>query len=243
MASGTQTLVHGGERQGLGAGTVTAGRAAAWAAMLRSMVRVLQDSSRTPDIHVIEDVCSAGRFRALLDAARASGEGAEVLRARPELDGSTLDVPLLRGLGEDTLGGAYVRHLERNGLGIYEDPLSFEFVQDPDVRYLIHRWRQTHDLWHVLLGLGAQGYEEVLVHTFALGHLRLPISALIVGFGVPKHLVLEGRWGALRHGVSAMYRAGRDARPLLLVPWEQLWDRPLDELRRAYRIRPYAASP
>ena len=57
-------------------------------------------------------------------------------------------------------------------------------------------------------------------------------------FGTMKHLVLERRWGTLRHSALDAYRAGRDAAPLLSVYWEDYWEDHLDDVRAAYRVRP-----
>ncbi|MEP6866355.1 MAG: Coq4 family protein, partial [Deltaproteobacteria bacterium] len=112
------------------------------------------------------------------------------------------------------------------------------YIDDPDMAYLMRRFRQTHDVWHALLGLGVAGHEEVIIHWFAFGQLRLPVSAMVMVLGGLKHLVLERRWGALRHSAMEAYRAGRDAAPLLPVIWEDRWTDDLDAVRGDVRIRP-----
>jgi len=199
--------------------------------------RVLRDSSRLADIHIVADIIGRDRFTELLADARASGEP-DVMRTRPEIDDREVDFDGLRRLPSDTLGGAYVRHLDRNRLTVYTDPTSDRFIDDPDVRYLIHRYRQTHDIWHVLVGLGTQGHEEVLLHAFIFGLLRLPNSAMIVALGGLKHLLLERRWDALRHTLRDAYRSGKAASPLLMVRWEDHWATSLEDVRKRYCITP-----
>lgn len=199
--------------------------------------RVLRDSNRLADIHLVADITGRDRFTELLADARGEGEP-EVMRSRPEIDNDEVDFDALRKLPPETLGGAYVRHLDRNQLEVYTDPTSDRFIHDPDVRYLIHRYRQTHDIWHVLVGLGTAGHEEVLLHGFIYGQLRLPNSALIIALGGLKHLVLEQRWQALRHGLRDAYRSGRAASPLLMVRWEDHWTDKLEDVRRRYNITP-----
>jgi ubiquinone biosynthesis protein Coq4 len=53
-----------------------------------------------------------------------------------------------------------------------------------------------------------------------------------------KHIVLERRWGALRHSMLEAYRAGREAAPLMPVYWEDLWEAPLETVRVAYNVIP-----
>ncbi len=210
------------------------------ALILRAIVRVMRDSSQIAEIHRVADITSRSRFRSLLDRAMVGGRPPAIMVKRPEIDDEHVDLDALRRLPADTLGGAYVRHLDRNDLALYVSPTSPEHVDDPEIRYLIHRYRQVHDIWHVLLGLGTRGHEEVLLHAFVLGHLRLPISALVVMFGTLKHMILEARWAALRHALLASYRSGRRASPLLMVTWEELWSRPLDDVRRQFGVRPCA---
>ena len=101
----------------------------------------------------------------------------------------------------------------------------------------MRRFRQTHDVWHALLGLGILGHEEVVIHSFSYGQLRLPVSAMIMTFGTLKHIVMERRWGALRHSLREAYDVGRNAQPLLKVTWEDQWGDPIDEVRHRYGLR------
>lgn len=204
----------------------------------RAIVRVLGDSTRTHEIHRVEEITGRPRFRALLAELADTPEGQRLMTERPELSSERVDFDHLRALPATTLGGAYVRHLDSNHITADYQAAATRHVDDPDIAYLMRRFRQTHDVWHTLLGLGIAGHEEVVIHSFSFGQLRLPVSALIMVFGTMKHLVLERRWGALRHSMREAYHAGRDAAPLMSAYWEDLWDEPLDEVRARYRVRP-----
>lgn len=206
-----------------------------WGMLLGAMARLLRDSDRLDDIHIVAEITGRRRLRALLDELEAAD--AAILRERPEIDERSVDFEALRRLPADSLGGAYVRHLDAHGLSIYRGPPSDRILADPDLRYLVHRYRQIHDIWHVLLGLGVAGHEEVLLHAFVFGLLGLPNSALIVLFGGIKHMVLERRWPALRHGLLEAYRNGRAAGPLLSVDWERRWAHRLDAVRAELGVR------
>lgn len=214
-----------------------------------SIVRGLKDSTRTDELLVAEELVCRGRFNALrqtlADEIDASEEARTLLRERPRLASSDVDFDALRALPADTLGGAYVRHLDRFGLDpdLLADPAghwSGARYADPTAAYLHERYRQTHDLWHALTQLGIAGHEEVLVHCFTWGQLRLPYSALIVLFGTLKHVLFERRWHTLTHQLRDAHEAGLEAAPLLLVHWERRWHHPLAEIRRDYRIRTLA---
>lgn len=204
----------------------------------QAIVRVLGDSRKTHEIHRVEEITGRPRFRAIQASLEATPEGQRLLRERPELSSDHVDYEALRRLPETTFGGAYVRHLDGNRITADYQAAATRHVDDPDMAYLMRRFRQTHDVWHALLGLGITGHEEVIIHSFSYGQLRLPVSAMIMLLGTMKHIVLEKRWGALRHSMFDAYRAGRDAAPLLPVYWEDLWERPLDEVRATYNVWP-----
>ena len=204
----------------------------------RAVVRVMADSDQTSEIHRVEEITGRPTYRKLLAQFRTTPEGQRLLAERPELSSDHVDYERLRGLPAHTLGNAYVRHLDGNKISADYQAAVTRHVEDEDMAYLMRRFRQTHDVWHALLDLGITGHEEVVIHAFSWGQLRLPVSAMVVTFGTLKHLVLERRWGALRHSLLEAYRAGTAARPLLGVIWEDLWAAPLDDVRARYRVRP-----
>jgi ubiquinone biosynthesis protein Coq4 len=51
-------------------------------------------------------------------------------------------------------------------------------------------------------------------------------------------MVLERRWDTLRHSLREAYQLGRSAEPLLGVPWERMWDEPVDAVRTRLGLRP-----
>ena len=203
-----------------------------------AVVRVLGDSTKTHEIHRVEEITGQPRFRRVLAELHDSDEGRRLLDERPELSSDCVDYDALRALPATTLGGAYARHLDDNGITADYQAAATRHVDDPDIAYLMRRFRQTHDVWHALLGLGIAGHEEVVIHSFSWGQLQLPVSAMIMFFGTMKHMVLERRWGTLRHSMGEAYRAGREAAPLIGVIWEDLWSEPIDHVRAAYGVQP-----
>jgi ubiquinone biosynthesis protein COQ4 len=203
----------------------------------QAIVRVLGDSTKTHEIHRVEEITGRPRYRRLLRELSSTPDGRSLLARRPELSTRHVDYDYLRSLPVTTLGGAYVHHLDGNGITADYQAAATRHVDDPDIAYLMRRFRQTHDVWHALLGLGIDGHEEVTIHWFTYGQLQLPVSALIMLFGTIKHVVLERRWNALRRGLYDAYRAGVEAAPLIGVIWEDMWDRPLDEVRAKYAVR------
>lgn len=202
----------------------------------RCTVRVLADSNRTLDIITAEEIAAQTQLRALIDGGLfdVDAEARALFADRSVLADTDLDA--LRSLAPHTLGGAFTRFLDRHGLDYHLTRQPTPHTRDPDAAWLLHRLRQSHDIWHVLYGVGTRGHEEVLIHAFSLGQTGVATSAMIVALGGIKHILLERRWRelpALRHA----YESGRRAKPLLGVYWERRWGEAVEDLRRDLRIR------
>lgn len=202
--------------------------------------RVLADSNRTQDIIEAEEITAQTALRALLDAGVFDGdEGQRLLVERPCI--ADVDLDALRDLPSNTLGGAYVRFLDDNHLDLsLLKNLPTPHTRDPDAAFLLNRIRESHDVWHTLLGLGTRGHEEILIHAFSLAQTGFPASVLIILLGGIKHIVLERRPREIP-GLARAYRIGRRARPLLSAHWERQWEEPIDRVRARYEITPYRA--
>lgn len=205
---------------------------------LRAIGIVLADSQRTEQIHLVEEITGKQRFAEALRTLFDNEDGRALLHDRPELSSQHIDYDKLRQLPVGTLGRAYVDHLDRNGLSADYQASKTTHCDDPTLSYLMRRFRQTHDVWHALTNLGIEGHEEVIIHAFSFGQLRLPVSVLILFFGTLKHIVLERRKGALRHALWEAFEHGRQAMPLLPVYWEKMWEQPLDKVRARYGVVP-----
>src|ERR1051326_7518483 len=110
----------------------------------QAVVRVLADSTKTHEIHRVEEITGRPRYRRILREMQASPDGQRLLRDRPELASDRVDYDRLRALPETTLGGAYVRHLDRNHITADYQAAATRHVDDPDMAYLMRRFRQTH---------------------------------------------------------------------------------------------------
>ncbi len=135
--------------------------------VLSGAARVLRDSNETLEIVAIEEIMAQQQLRYLLSSGRFDTlEGEALLKDRPHL--ADTDLERLRRMPSTTLGGAWARFLDDHGLSVEVTKQPTPFTDDPDEAFVLHRIRQSHDLWHVLLDLGTCGHEEVLVHAFSL---------------------------------------------------------------------------
>lgn len=145
------------------------------------------------------------------------------------------DIEALAKMPADTLGGAYGRHMTSNGL-------RPDFYDDVPARHRMHylrlRIRQTHDIWHVLTGLGTDEFDEVALQAFYSGQFPNSTGAIIAVAAFLKS-ILRGRFDELTKHMESFaegFVAGKRSGCLIAVKWEELWEEKLETLRHRYRI-------
>jgi ubiquinone biosynthesis protein COQ4 len=204
------------------------GRSVAHTRGLVAFVRFVRDTDRLPEVfRMAEGLATKPRLAAVVRSARASQQGADAISKRTAL--GRVDLHALRLLPETTLGYAYSEHMHRNGL--CADAIeSVAGVSDAD--YVRNHLRETHDLWHTVLGFDTSIAGELGVQAFYLAQIPTHLSLAILGGGVLNCIEsglshVEPRMTAITRG----WAMGKHAAPLFGLAWNTLWERDLAALR------------
>jgi hypothetical protein len=123
--------------------------------------------------------------------------------------------------------------LDRDSLGLADLPAPLDYL---NVRIL-----QCHDVWHLVAGYETTGLHEVAISGFQMAQFGHHYSSMFLGLVLTKVAFtqpFEGT-GFLLDTILSAYRHGRETPPLLGVAWEEIWDRPIDEIRLALGVSPY----
>ncbi len=200
-----------------------------------AVYRILRDSTATDEVVIAEEITAQEQLRFWLrEGIFETEEGRRLWSERPEI--SETDLDSLRALPDGSLGREFARFLDDQSISLAGLAQGTPFTDGEEESYLMRRIRQCHDLWHVLLGVGTQGHEEVLVHCFSVAQTGFPYSLMVISLGSLKHMVLEGRWNTLRHDTRAAWRSGANAAPILGIFWEDRWSQPLETVRHELGI-------
>jgi ubiquinone biosynthesis protein COQ4 len=165
-------------------------------------------------------------YASLAQELQQSEEGRRMLSERPSLQGETLDLGALERLPEGTLGHAFARYFRDNKISPFKTTLEIK----SDIDFIGKRYRETHDLLHVLTGYGTDVVGEMELQAYALGNLGIRTAALILVVGTLGQL--KGRpsgselSGYLRR-VWAAYRRGRASQQFLSFSFERHWETPV----------------
>jgi ubiquinone biosynthesis protein COQ4 len=144
-------------------------------------------------------------------------------------------VEQLLQLDQDTLGGAYARHMK--ALALRPDYYAQETPRHK-LHYLRLRIHQTHDIWHTLTGFGTDPAGEVGLQGFYFAQFTNGQAAMIAAGAILKS-ILRRRYGELERFVEVFcegFNNGRRARSMLGVKWENLWQERVDALRQRFNV-------
>lgn len=172
---------------------------------------------------------------------------------------TTVNFSYLSSLPPSTLGYAYWEFLHSHSYSP-DERSPVRFISDPNLSYVLQRYRETHDLWHLLTGLRTDVTGEVTQKLFEFIQTGIPMTAISAAIGPIAIAMHPQQHQQQQHqrgthievnssgagssstgvGVTDLYKwawnAGHKADFLLAVEWEKEWETSLDELRRKYRI-------
>jgi ubiquinone biosynthesis protein COQ4 len=165
--------------------------------------------------------------------------GAALGQERPSLFAVLNDREALAKLAPGSLGRAYLDWTEAEeitaaGLASTAEGWFSEEGLSEDRRFVMERYRDMHDLWHVLTGYGRDLVGELALLTFSLVQVRHAGLALPVVFGYLSHVFDPHR----RRLLKDAWRRARRAAWLPVQDWERLVGCSLDQVREELRVGP-----
>ncbi|KAI5812876.1 ubiquinone biosynthesis protein coq-4 [Pyronema omphalodes] len=159
--------------------------------------------------------------------------GRRILRDRPRITSTSLNLPYLRSLPDNSVGREYVRWLDREGVSP-DTRTEVKYIDDPEEAYVMQRYRECHDFYHALTGLPVVREGEVALKAFEFANLLIPMTGAAMGAVVTlKKEERERMWSvyfpwAIRNGVNSEC--------VLNIYWEEELETDVDALRKRLGI-------
>ena len=234
---------------------------------MHSSVTALSDPTRADAVAAVGEVTGAFALSRMRAGMEQDDTGRRILRDKPVVDEAVAERARLllrqrrdgssdssvgfsnpvnsgrrRGV---TFGAAYAHFLESHEFNP-EERSPVRFVEEPDLAYVMTRYRQCHDYWHVLTGLPPTVLGELALKWLELMQTGLPLAALSATGGAlgASGLTSEERtllrtvyipW-ALRVGTRMKSNA------LMCTYYEEELETDLDALRERLGIEPAPSS-
>ena len=157
-------------------------------------------------------------------------DGAPLLRERPDILAQLTDRELLRRMPTNSLAHAYLRFVESEGItaeGLRDASVQAERYEGPaDIELVRKRMRDTHDLWHAVLGYRGDVLGEAAVLAFTFAQTRNPALGVLVLVGLTKLRSPEAR-----RLILGGYTRGLRSKWFPAQVWETLPPLPIDDVR------------
>lgn len=188
-----------------------------------------------------------------------------MLIERPSVNSDTVDVDYLAGLDRGKFGREWIEWLKENGVGP-DGRAEADYMTTPEHKYLIQRYRESHDFYHLLLRMPVTQLGETVVKYFEMAQMNMPVAGFAAAGGTlrilasnlsslpkPSQLVAaalgqpvtsaatpqvpsSADLSALQTLIPWAMQVGRTSIPLISIEWERCWERDIDEMRHEFGI-------
>ncbi|KAA8916475.1 hypothetical protein TRICI_001338 [Trichomonascus ciferrii] len=160
--------------------------------------------------------------------------GRRILKDRPRITSTSLDLDRLRKLPKNTVGNVYMQWLDKEGVSP-DTRLPVRFIDDPECAYVMQRYRECHDFYHAITGLPVIMEGEVGVKAFEFANTGIPMTGL-AAFSEPFKLGPKQRKRLREIYIPWALTNGLRSKPLLNVYWEEVLEKDAEELRQELGI-------
>ena len=109
--------------------------------------------------------------------------------------------------------------------------IQVHYITDPELAYVLQRYRDCHDFYHCVVNLPVDGLSELAVKFFEFANLGFPMCGFAAAFG---HLRItpKKRERLFREYAPWAVKCGVSAQSLITVYWEERWEQNIDELKK-----------
>ena len=141
-----------------------------------------------------------------------------------------------REFPDGSLGNAYKEYMSSHGFDT-DERSKVRFISDPDTAYVILRYRQVHDFWHVLCALPPSVLGEIALKWFEWRETGFPSCGLSALIGPLKLSAGEKYLLVTKYVPWAMRSASRSI-DLMSYMYEDNLDVPLQVVRQQLNVEP-----
>ncbi|CAG90725.2 DEHA2G15796p [Debaryomyces hansenii CBS767] len=160
--------------------------------------------------------------------------GRQILRERPRITSTSLDLDKLRELPDNTIGKTYVNWLDREGVSP-DTRVPVKYIDDEELAYIYQRYRECHDFYHSITGLPIIIEGEIAVKILEFMNIGIPMSGLGALFA-PLRLKPSQKERLYNIYYPWGFKSGLNSKPLINVYWENILEEDINEFRHKMGI-------
>jgi len=155
--------------------------------------------------------------------------GRQILRERPRMTSTSLNLDYLKLLPDNTIGKTYINWLEREGVSP-DTRVAVKYIDDEELAYVYQRYRECHDFYHAITGLPIIIEGEIAVKVLEYMNIGIPMSGLGALFA-PFHIKPSQRERLYSIYYPWAFKSGLNSKPLINVYWENILEEDINEFR------------
>lgn len=126
-------------------------------------------------IACLGEVTGESAIKHMREKMLETSEGSEILRDMPRINSKTVSLNKLSELPENTLGRVYADFMRDNNITA-DSRLPVQFISDPEMAYIMQRYREVHDLVHATLFMKTNMLGEVSTYQYRIFLLNKGIN-------------------------------------------------------------------
>ncbi|MFV0645333.1 MAG: Coq4 family protein [Sphingomonadaceae bacterium] len=204
---------------------------------------LLRDKENTEEVFYIFEALPTHDVRGRAQRFLTSDHGRQLRLSEPYLPDLLDDHAMLRAFPADSVAHAYLDFMESQGLtaaGLVEEYDQFREGRtafDDKFEWYISRYRDTHDLLHVLTGYNRDALGEQCVLAFTHGQ-NGGLGYLFIAYAAALHMRGNGAADApVIRAVREAQKLGKGCPTIAEMPIEDVLAMPLEEARSSFGIR------
>ncbi|PWY97016.1 Coq4-domain-containing protein [Testicularia cyperi] len=152
-----------------------------------SALGLLNNPSRGDLLSILTQVSSGPSLAHLLASMRSTESGRRLLVERPSINSETVNVGYLASLDRGKFGREWIEWLRDNGVGP-DGRAEADYMPTGEEKYLIQRYRESHDFYHLLLRMPVTQLGETVVKYFEMAQMGMPVAGFAAAGGTLRML-------------------------------------------------------
>ena len=202
----------------------------------RALRELFANPDDTQQVFEIIDAMQGPALVRVRKRLQQAEQGRRLLAEQPNLIPLLSDREGLRALPEGSLGREYLAFVEAEGISadglVDASDIARQRKEAAELRWIRNWLRDSHDLWHTVLGYKGDLVGEAALLAFSHQQTRnigVGLIATMAWFKIGR--VTDRNLGAREVIINGRRRAKQSAW-FLQVPWHEWLARPVDEVRR-----------
>ena len=202
---------------------------------ISSAAVALKDPYRDDMVAVCGETTACRALEVMRKKMEMNNTGNRILKEKPRLSTSTIDLKILKALPPKTFGRQYVDMLSQFNI-TPDSRKPVKFVDDPELAYILQRYREVHDFNHLLLNQPTNLYGEVVVKWFEAIQTNLPMCWL-AAVGGSIRLNSKRQRDLFNKGLFLALSAAQKSTFFMNVYFEDWFTEDIDELRSEMKLQ------